>query len=83
MFGRKLADSDKLSSQSGTPFKASAACHPAMVDPDDAPGVSIPYAMLPSKDEDKEAVEKWQKGIKTKNIVKWYDDQIHGFMAAR
>ncbi|GAB7352609.1 hypothetical protein MBLNU459_g2987t1 [Dothideomycetes sp. NU459] len=72
-----------LSSQSGTPFKAAAACHPAMVDPSDAPGVSIPYAMLPSKDEDKQAVEKWQQGIKTKNIVTWFDDQVHGFMAAR
>ena len=53
-----------LTSQSGTKFKAAAACHPAMVDPADAPGVTIPYCMIPSKDEDKEAVEKWQQGIK-------------------
>ena len=72
-----------LSSQQGTPFKAAAACHPAMVDPSDAPGVTIPYAMLPSKDEDKEAVSKWQQGIKTANIVEWFPDQVHGFMAAR
>lgn len=72
-----------LSSQQGTVFKAAAACHPAMVDPSDAPGVSIPFAMLPSKDEDKEAVEKWQQGVKTKNIVEWFPDQVHGFMAAR
>ena len=72
-----------LTSQSGTRFKAAAACHPAMVDPADAPGVTIPYCMIPSKDEDKEAVEKWQQGVKTKNIVKWFDDQVHGFMAAR
>jgi dienelactone hydrolase len=50
-----------LSSQKGTPFKAAVAAHPAMVDANDAPGVSIPYAMLPSKDESKEDVEKWQK----------------------
>jgi len=72
-----------LSSQSGTPFKAAAACHPAMVDPADAPGVTIPYAMLPSKGENKEDVEKWQQGVKVKNIVEWFPDQEHGFMAAR
>lgn len=72
-----------LSSQQGTQFKAAAACHPAMVDPNDAPGVTIPYAMLPSKDEDKAAVEGWQKGIKTKNVVEWFPNQVHGFMAAR
>ena len=54
-----------------------------MVDPNDAAGISIPIAMLPSKDEDKEAVEKWEQGVKTKHIVKWYNDQVHGFMAAR
>jgi len=72
-----------LSSQEGTPFKAGAACHPAMVDPNDAPGITIPYAMLPSKDEDKDAVSKWQQGVKTQNIVEWFPDQVHGFMAAR
>ncbi|GAB7360066.1 hypothetical protein MBLNU230_g7586t1 [Neophaeotheca triangularis] len=72
-----------LSSQQGTAFKAAAACHPAMVDPNDAPGVTIPYAMLPSMDEDKEAVGKWQQGVKTKNVVEWFPDQVHGWMAAR
>ncbi|THW15756.1 alpha/beta-hydrolase [Aureobasidium pullulans] len=72
-----------LSSQKDTVFKAAAACHPAMVDPNDATGISIPIAMLPSKDEDKEAVEKWEQGVKTKHLVKWYNDQVHGFMAAR
>ncbi|KAF1348768.1 Alpha/Beta hydrolase protein [Delphinella strobiligena] len=72
-----------LTSQSGSKFKAAAACHPAMVDPSDAPGVTIPYLMIPSKDEDKEAVQKWQQGLKVKNQVEWFDDQVHGFMAAR
>jgi len=72
-----------LVSQQGTAFKAAAACHPAMVDPSDASGVTIPYAMLPSKDEDKDAVEKWQQNVKVKNIVEWFPDQVHGFMAAR
>ena len=72
-----------LISQEGTPFKAAASCHPAMVDANDAPGVKIPFAMLPSKDESKDDVEKWQKEIKVKNVVQWWPNQVHGFMAAR
>ena len=72
-----------LSAQSGSAFKVAAAAHPAMVDPKDAPGVTIPYLMLPTKDEDKEAVEKWQSGLKVKGKVEWFPTQIHGFMAAR
>lgn len=72
-----------LSSQAGTLFKAAAACHPAMVDEKDAPGITIPFAMLPSKDEPKEDVEKWQKAVKVHNIVQWWPNQVHGFMAAR
>lgn len=54
-----------------------------MIAGDDAPGITIPFAMLPSKDESKEDVEKWQKGIKTSNIVEWFPTQVHGWMAAR
>lgn len=79
-WGGKLVN---LSSQAGTKFKAAAACHPAMVAGDDAPGVTIPYIMLPSKDESKEDVEKWQKGIKVPHAVEWFPDQVHGWMAAR
>ncbi|KAF1916706.1 dienelactone hydrolase family protein-like protein [Ampelomyces quisqualis] len=72
-----------LSSLENTPFKAAAACHPAMVAADDAPGISIPYIMLPSGDEPKEDVDKWQKGLKVPNVVEWFPDQVHGWMAAR
>ena len=58
--------------------------HPAgMVDASDAPGITIPYAMLPSKDESKEDVEKWEKAVKVKHVVKWWPNQVHGFLAAR
>lgn len=72
-----------LTSQSGTPFKSAAACHPAMVDPADAPKVTIPIILLPSKDEDKSAVEKYEQALTVKHEVKFYNDQVHGFMAAR
>jgi len=72
-----------LTSQSGTPFKAAAAVHPAMVDPKDAPGVTIPMCMIPSQGEDKNDVEAYQKALKVKNVVEWFPDQLHGFMSAR
>jgi len=72
-----------LSSLEGTPFKAAAACHPAMIAAEDAPGVTIPYLMLPSGDEPKDDVEKWEKGLKVPHKVEWFHDQVHGFMAAR
>jgi len=72
-----------LSSMEGTKFKVAAACHPAMVAGDDAPGITIPYIMLPSGDESKDDVKKWQDGIKVPHVVEWFPDQIHGWMAAR
>jgi dienelactone hydrolase len=72
-----------LSSQEGTPFTAAAAVHPAMVDPADAPKITIPIAILPSKDEDKDAVGKYEEALKVKYIVEWYPTQVHGWMAAR
>lgn len=54
-----------------------------MVAPSDAPGVTIPFAMLPSGEEPKDDVEKWEKGLKVPHLVEWFPDQVHGFMAAR
>ena len=54
-----------------------------MVAKDDAPGITIPYAMLPSKDESKDDVAAWEKGLKVEHIVEWFPDQVHGWMAAR
>jgi hypothetical protein len=54
-----------------------------MVDPADAPKVTIPIAMLPSQDEDKEAIAAYEKGLKVKHTIETFDTQIHGWMAAR
>jgi len=72
-----------LVSQSGTPFKAAAICHPAMVDPADAAKVAIPIAVLPSKDEDKDTVDKYEKELKVPHVLEWFPTQVHGWMAAR
>lgn len=66
-----------LSSQGDTcRFSAAASCHPAMVDKADAPGITIPFAMLPSKDEPKDDVEAWAAALKVKNIVHWWPNQV-------
>jgi len=72
-----------LSSQAGTPFKAAAVCHPAMVDPADAAKVTIPYAILPSKDEDKETCNKFMSELKVTHVCEFFPTQVHGWMAAR
>lgn len=54
-----------------------------MVDAADAPKITIPIMLLPSKDESKEDVEKWEKALTVKHEVHFYDDQVHGWMAAR
>lgn len=54
-----------------------------MVDPKDAPKITIPILTIPSKDEDKSLIEQYEANLKVPNQVEWYDDQIHGFMAAR
>jgi len=72
-----------LTSTEGTVFSAVAEVHPAMVDPKDAEGITIPICMLASGDEDKEAVAAFEKNLKVKNHVETYHDQVHGWMAAR
>ena len=72
-----------LVSQKAPRFKAAASCHPAMVDPNDAPGITIPFLMLPSQGEEEKDVNAWQQNIKAKHQVTWFKDQVHGFMAAR
>jgi len=57
--------------------------YPAFVDASDAEKITIPFAMLPSKDEDEEGIKKWQEAITVTNKVEWFRDQIHGWMAAR
>lgn len=72
-----------LASQDDSLFKAGASCHPAMVDPEDAAKLTIPFAILPSKDEDDKTVEEWKKRAAQPVVVEKFPDQVHGFMAAR
>lgn len=64
-------------------FKAAVQCHPAMVDPNDAKQVTIPMAMLASKDEPAGDVQKFKENLSVPNHVETFSTQIHGWMAAR
>lgn len=72
-----------LTSQSGTPFKAVAECHPAMVDPSEAANIEVPLCMLASGDEPAEEVKKFEANLKAPHHVETFGDQIHGWMGAR
>ena len=72
-----------LTSTSGTPFSAGAEVHPAMVDPNDAKGITIPLCMLASGDENADAVKGFKENLQVNNFVDTYSDQVHGWMAAR
>lgn len=54
-----------------------------MVDPKDAEGITVPMCMLASKDEDKDAVKKFEEALKVEKHVETFGDQVHGWMAAR
>lgn len=54
-----------------------------MVDPNDAKNVTIPMAMLASKDENPKDVEAFGANLKVDHYVETFSTQIHGWMAAR
>ncbi len=54
-----------------------------MVDPNDAKGIKIPLCMLASQDEDPDAVKNFEKELTVPSHVERFDDQVHGWMAAR
>lgn len=78
--GKVVALSVKASTN---PFSVAASAHPAMVDPADAEGIKIPFALLASKEEPDEAVKKFENALQVPKHVETFKDQIHGWMAAR
>lgn len=72
-----------VTSKPDTVFKAGVECHPAMVDPSDAENIKVPLALLASKDEPVEDVNKFEANLKGPKHVETFADQIHGWMAAR
>lgn len=48
-----------------------------MVDAKDGPSITIPYCLLPSMHEDKEAVKAFADAIKVEKYVETFDDMPH------
>ncbi|KAG9606251.1 alpha/beta-hydrolase, partial [Aureobasidium melanogenum] len=67
----------------GSPFKAAAEVHPSMIDPSDAPGIKVPIAILASGDEDANDVKAFVDALQVPHYSETFDDQVHGWMAAR
>lgn len=65
------------------PFSAAASVHPAMVDAADATSIKVPFMMLASGDEPADDVKKFEDALTVPKHVERFDDQIHGWMAAR
>ncbi|KAJ5110244.1 hypothetical protein N7532_002889 [Penicillium argentinense] len=64
-------------------FKAAAQCHPAMVDPNDAKSINVPFVCLASKDEPAADVDAFKANLQVPSHVETFPTQIHGWMAAR
>ncbi|KAL3466849.1 Alpha/Beta hydrolase protein [Aspergillus heterothallicus] len=71
------------SGEGNVTFKAAVQCHPAMLDPENAKEVSIPMALLASKDENPEDVSAFGANLREDHYVETFPGQIHGWMAAR
>ena len=54
-----------------------------MVDPADAGGITVPFALLASGEEPPEAVKEFEANLKVPHHVETFADQVHGFMTAR
>lgn len=72
-----------VASGTSNPFRAAAAAHPAMVDPADADGIAVPFALLASGDEPADKVAEFATRLKVPSRVETFADQVHGWMAAR
>lgn len=54
-----------------------------MVDPAEADGISVPYVLLASGEEESKTIEEFEGRLKVPHHVETFADQVHGWMAAR
>lgn len=69
--------------EGGSGWKAAAQVHPAMVDPEEAKKIDIPFALLASGEEDPKAIAEFGASLKGEKVLDTYGDMIHGWMGAR
>ncbi len=68
-----------MTSSDENSFAAGIQAHPAMVDPSEAPKIKVPMCLLASKDEDVDAVNKFEAGLTVPKHVETFADQVHGW----
>lgn len=66
-----------IAAGTSTAFAAVVSAHPAMVDPKDASSISVPFALLLSKDENADACDGFVAGLKGDKYVEKFDDMPH------
>ena len=66
-----------LAAFTDSPFAAAVSTHPAMLDPKDGPQITIPYCLLPSMHEDKDAVKAFADAIEVEKYVETFDTMPH------
>ncbi|KAF2664695.1 dienelactone hydrolase [Microthyrium microscopicum] len=69
--------------EEGLGWKAAAQVHPSLLDPEDAKTIKIPFAMLPSGEEDQSEVEKFGANLTGEKVLETFHDMNHGWMGAR
>lgn len=74
----------------GSPFAGVSLVHPAFITPEDAKNFTVPVGFFPSKDEPKKdaeefwsIIQKEHADLASKSQYKYYDENHHGFAAAR
>lgn len=72
-----------MSTSENKTFKVTVQCHPAMLSPDDGKSVTIPMAVLASRDEVPQDVKAFEENLRVPHYVETFGTQIHGWMAAR
>nr|POE77812.1 putative aim2 family protein [Quercus suber] len=72
-----------LTSGPESSWKVGISSSPANVDPEDGKTVSIPFAMLASKDEPADAVKAFGEALTVPKHIETFESQVHGWMSTR
>ena len=66
-----------IAAGTSTPFVTAVSAHPAMVEPKDSSPISIPFALLASKDEDANACSGFVAGLKGDKYFETFHEMPH------
>ncbi|KAJ2967648.1 hypothetical protein NQ176_g9558 [Zarea fungicola] len=72
-----------VTSLPSNPFAVAVGLHPAMINPEGAKSISVPYLLLASGEDPASDVAAFKEGLSVPHHVETFSDQVHGWMAAR